>query len=149
MTPARSRSLALAAPFALLALPACRGREQPPPSATPPPVAASSPPTATQVMPPPQRPFSDEVRLAIFQEALKAEARANQEAVTRNPDASGVAGGGNPEKMVRRIQKRERVSEALQQEYRAEIATRYGISEIELRAIVDEGRLKKWPAPPE
>jgi hypothetical protein len=100
-------------------------------------------------MPPPQRPFSDEVRLAIFQEALKAEARANEEAVARNPDASGVAGGGNPEKMVRRIQKRGRVSAALQQQYRAEIATRYGISETEVRAILDEGRLKKWPPPPE
>lgn len=123
-------------------------KPQPQPTATPP-VAVSSPPSVTQVMPPPQRPFSDEVRLAIYQEALKSEDRANQEAVARNPDASSVAPGGNPEKMVRRIQKRGRVSEALQKQYRAEIASRYGISEIELRAIMDEGRLKKWPAPPQ
>lgn len=134
-----------------MALAGCGGGDrtpQPAPTSTPP-VAVSSPPDVTQVMPPPQRPFTDEVRLAIYQEALKAEARANQEAVARNPDASGMAGGGNPEKMVRRIQKRGRVSEALLQQYRAEIATRYGISEIELKAIVDEGRLEKWPAPPQ
>ena len=133
-----------------MAIGGCRNRETGQPASTPPPLpSASSPPAVTQVMPPPQRPFSDEVRLAIYQEALKAETRANQEALARNPDATSVGQAENPEKMVRRIQKRQVVSQALQKQYREDIATRYGISETELRAIVDEGRLKKWPAPPQ
>jgi len=98
-------------------------------------------------MTPPARPFTDETRKAIFAEAAGVEARASQEAVAANPDADSVGTGTNPEKMVRRVQKRARVSEALQQKYRAEIESRYGISEAELLAIVQEGRTKGWPAP--
>ena len=97
-------------------------------------------------MTPPPRPFTDETRKAIFAEAAAIEARANGEAVAANPDADSVGTSTNPDKMVRRVQKRARVSQALQQKYRAELEARYGISEVELMAIVQEGRTKGWPA---
>ena len=109
-------------------------------SATP--LAASPTPSMT----PPPRPFTDETRKAIFAEASGIEARANSEAMAANPDADSVGTSTNPEKMVRRVQKRQRVSQALQQKYRAELQARYGISEVELMAIVQEGRTKGWPA---
>ena len=108
------------------------------------PAAAASPSPA---MTPPPRPFTDETRKAIFAEAAAIEARANSEAVAANPDADSVGTSTNPDKMVRRVQKRARVSEALQQRYRAELQARYGISEVELMAIVQEGRTKGWPGP--
>lgn len=104
--------------------------------------AASPSPSMT----PPPRPFTDETRKAIFAEASGIEARANREAMAANPDADSVGTSTNPEKMVRRVQKRQRVSQALQQKYRAELQARYGISEVELMAIVQEGRTKGWPA---
>src|SRR5215217_6657453 len=69
-------------------------------------IVASPSASAMPSMTPPPRPFTDETRKAIFAEAAAVEARANQEAVAANPDADSVGGGTNPEKMVRRVQKR-------------------------------------------
>ena len=94
------------------------------------PVAAlRSGPPPTPASPPPAKPFSEQLRKTVFQEVLRAEARANQEATLANPDSDSVGTSTNPEKMVRRVQKRSRVSEVLQQHYRADIAARYGLSE--------------------
>lgn len=132
--------------LATLCLPAACGRDHGKPAAKP--VAVTSPtPSPRPSMTPPARPFTDDTRKAIFAEAAGIEARANQEAVAANPDADSVGTATNPDKMVRRVQKRARVSEALQQKYRAEIEARYGISEAELLAIVQEGRTRGWPAP--
>jgi hypothetical protein len=111
--------------------------------------AAAAAPSASPSpsMTPPPRPFTDETRKAIFAEAAGIEARANQEAMAANPDADSVGTSTNPDKMVRRVQKRQRVSQALQQKYRGELQARYGISEVELMAIVQEGKTKGWTAP--
>jgi hypothetical protein len=123
---------------------ACRDAEQ----ASPPPrpvATPTAPPVA--VSPPPAKPFSEDTRKAVFQEVLRAEARANQEALAANPDSDSVGTSTNPEKMVRRVQKRSRLAETLQQRYKGEIATRYGLSDGELVEIINEGRAKGWPPP--
>jgi hypothetical protein len=110
-------------------------------------VSLAAVPVTQPASPPPPKPFSEETRKAVFQEVLRAEAQANHEATLANPDSDSVGTSTNPDKMVRRVQKRSRVSEALQVRYKSDIAARYGLTDGELAEIVSEGHAKNWPPP--
>lgn len=91
--------------------------------------------------------LADEARRAIFAEVRQAEARAKREAIRVHPDGDANTARLNPEKEVRRAQKRLKVSRALEAESRKEIAGRHGLTEAQLEAIVREGAASGWPGP--
>jgi len=134
---------------ALLGAAACQPSEARKAQGPGPVASLAAVPTTQPASPPPPKPFAEELRKTVYQDVLRAEALANREATLANPDSDSVGTATNPEKMVRRVQKRSRVSEALQQRYKADIAARYGLTDGELAEIVNEGRAKNWPAPTE
>jgi hypothetical protein len=115
-------------------------------------MAASPPPGKAPALPPPDRApagLAEETRRTIFTELRRAEARAKREAVRLHPDGDANTARLNPEKEVRRAQKRLKLGSALEARYRREIADRYGLTDAQLEAIVREAAARRWPVPPE
>ena len=93
--------------------------------------------------------LSEEAQRAIFQDLRRAEARAKREAIEAHPDGDANTLRLNPEKEMRRTQKRLKVSRALEAQYRTQIAGRHGLTEAQLAAIEREGARNNWPVPSE
>lgn len=85
----------------------------------------------------------EDKRKEIWQEAVRAEDRANKEAEQMYPEPSPQ----NRDAFMAAFEKREQLSKQLLNEYRDELAKNYNITSKQLTEITREGSQKSWPFP--
>lgn len=87
--------------------------------------------------------LSEDKRKAIWQEAVRAEDRANKEAEQKYPEPSPQ----NRDAFMAAFEKREKLRKQLTNKYRDELAKKYNITREQLTEITCEGSQKSWPFP--
>jgi len=94
--------------------------------------------------------LAESTRRTIYAEALQAELRAAAAVPAPGDSKSNPLGPGlvaGPERLAKQELKRKGQIQALADRYRAELAAHHGIGLAQLDEILDEGRVKHWPAP--
>jgi hypothetical protein len=85
----------------------------------------------------------EDKRKEIWQEAVRAEDRANGEAEQKYPEPTAQ----NRAAYMAAFKKREKLAKELIAKYQNELAKKYGLTRKQLEEIKDEGLQKSWPLP--
>jgi len=89
--------------------------------------------------------FTEEQRMAIFYEIVKAEDRSWKEAMQRYPD---LGPGSSSEEFRRQLLEQADEQDRLLEIYEKRLASKYNLSREQLDEIGYEGANKSWPMPP-
>lgn len=92
--------------------------------------------------------LSEEERIKIFQEIVRAEDRAREEAMRRYPDLIPGQPGYSQDAFMAQLYKQMDEQDRLTEVYKDQVAAKYGLTREQLKEIVSEGLLKDWPLPP-
>jgi hypothetical protein len=85
----------------------------------------------------------EDKRKEIWQEAVRAEDRANREAEQKYPEPIPQNGAA----YMAAFEKRDKLTKQLINKYHIELAKKYGITRNHFDEIMDEGLQKSWPFP--
>jgi hypothetical protein len=89
--------------------------------------------------------FTEEQRMAVFYEIVKAEDQSWKEAMQRYPD---LGPGSSSEDFRRQLLKQANEQDRLLEIYEKRLASKYNLSREQLDEIGYEGANKSWPMPP-
>jgi len=92
--------------------------------------------------------LTEEQRMAIFGEIVRAEDRASAEAMAKYPDLIPGSPGYSQEAFLQQLDRQFEEMDRLEERYKEELATKYGLTREQLKLIVSEGLSKDWPIPP-
>jgi hypothetical protein len=84
---------------------------------------------------------------ALYDELMKADARAAEEAEKAYPMLDPGAPGFDDERFRRQNNKRRAAREGFALKYRAQIAERNGLNRQQLEALLEKGRAQGWSSP--
>ena len=91
--------------------------------------------------------LTEEQRITIFWEIVRAEDRASAEAMAKYPDLIPGRPGYSQEAFLQQLDRQFEEMDQLEERYKEELATKYGLTREQLKLIVSEGLSKDWPTP--